>query len=111
MAKAKLSLSANPTFKAVVGIAVAGEATVPVQFVFKHRTKSALKAWREGIDLDVDGVTVDHVLEMACGWDLEDPFGPETVGQLLEQYPASGILILIKYMHELTDARLGNSAR
>lgn len=112
MAKAKLSLSAAATFPANVGIPVPGvEATVPVKFTFKHRTKSALKAWRESIDLDVDGVTVEHVLDMASGWDLDDPFGAESIGTMLEEYPASGIVILVRYMQEMTDARLGNSAR
>lgn len=112
MAKAKLSLTTNPTFKATVGIPVPG-VTVPspVEFVFKHRTKTALAAWREGINLEPDGVTVEHVMDMASGWDLEDPFGPESVATMLEAYPASGIVILVRYMQEMTDARLGNSAR
>jgi hypothetical protein len=39
---AKLKLVANPTFRAKVGIPVAGGPEVPVEFVFKHRTKTAL---------------------------------------------------------------------
>ena len=111
MAKAKLSLSASPTFKSVVGIPVPGGATSPVEFVFKHRNKSALKAWRESLDLDASDVTAEHVLDMACGWDLDDPFGAESIATMLEEYPTSGIVILVKYMQEMTDARLGNSAR
>lgn len=112
MAKPKLSLSANPTFKAVVGIPVPGvTATSPVEFVFKHRTRTALKTWRESIDLDADGVTVEHIMDMASGWDLDDAFGAEAIGAMLEEYPASGIVILVRYMQEMTDARLGNSAR
>ena len=30
---------------------------------------------------------------------------------MLEEYPASGIVIPVRYMQEMTDARLGNSAR
>ena len=42
---AKLKLVANPTFKANVGIPVAGGESVPVEFTFKHRTKTALDEW------------------------------------------------------------------
>lgn len=112
MAKAKLSLAAKPTFSAIVGIPVPGvAATQPVEFTFRHRTKSALKAWRESIDLDADGVTVEHVLDMATGWELDDPFDRASIELMLEAYPASGLVIFVRYMNEMQDARLGNSGR
>lgn len=112
MAKTKLVLAVAPTFKATVGIPVPGaKDTVAVEFTFRHRTKSQLKQWREGLDLEVDGITAEHVLDMATGWDLDDPFDAESIGQMLEVYPGSGIAIFVRYATELQDAKLGNSAR
>lgn len=112
MAKPKLSLSANPTFKCAVGIPVPGAADpVPVEFTFKHRTKSQLKEWRDAMDLENDQITVQNVLEMASGWDLEDPFTEESIATLLEQYPGSGLAIWFRYNQELQDAKLGNLKR
>lgn len=112
-AKPRLVLSASPTFQATVGIPVPGaEKGVPVAFTFKHRTKSDLKTWREGIDLEADGITADHVLEMASGWDLTDEeWSRDSVNRMLEQYPGSGVAIFVRYMQELQDAKLGNFVR
>lgn len=110
MAKTKLALTASPTFRAQVGIPVPGaKDTVPVEFVFRHRHKSELKAWREAIDLDGDGITVAHVRDMASGWELEDKFDVESIGKLLEVYPGSGVAIFIAYLSELQDAKIKNS--
>lgn len=112
MAKAKLVLAAAPTFKSSVGIPVPGvKDTVPVEFIFRHRTKSALKEWRESLDLESDGVTAEHILDMATGWDLDEPFDAASIGQMLEVFPGSGIAIYVRYATELQDAKLGNSGR
>ena len=112
MAKQKLTLQANPTFKTVVGIPVPGEKDVaPVEFIFKHRTKSELKVWREAINLDDEGITLEHILDIAQGWDLPDEFNAENVTRMLDQYPGSGLAIFAKYISELQDARLGNLGR
>lgn len=114
MAKQKLVLTANPTFKAIVGIPVPGqENNSPVEFVFKHRMKSDLQEWRDAMleEMKVSGVSADHVMSMASGWDLEEAFSAENVQLLLETYPGSGLAIYVKYNNELQDAKLGNSVR
>lgn len=112
MAKVKLSLSANPTFKVNVGIPVPGaKDPVAVEFTFRHRTRNELKEWRENFNLDKDGITVEDVMSMAVGWDLEDPWNEESIGRMLEQYAGSGIAIWVKYIQELQDAKLGNSGK
>lgn len=113
MAKPRLVLSAAPTFKASVGIPVPGvKEGVPVEFVFTHRTKTALKEWREAIDLEADGITAKHVMDMAQGWDLADEaWGEDAINRMLEMYPGSGVAIFVRYMQELQDAKLGNFGR
>ena len=110
MAKTKLILTVAPTFKATVGIPVPGaKDPVPVEFTFRHRTKSELKAWREALDLD--NMTLDTVLDCASAWDIDEPFDAENVGRMLEIYPGSGLAVVFRYMQELQDAKLGNFAR
>jgi hypothetical protein len=112
MAKQRLVLAASPTFKLAVGIPVPGNKDgVPVEFTFRHRTKSDLKTWREAIDLDADGITAEHVMQMASGWDLEDAWTAENIATMLEQFPGSGVAIFVRYMQELQDAKLGNFGR
>ena len=110
MAKQKLVLAASPTFKAQVGIPVPGvKDTIPVEFTFRHRTRSDLKAWREGIDFDA--ITSSTILDAAVAWDLDDPFDDEHVNKMLEVFPGSGLAVLFRYLQEMQDARLGNSVR
>ena len=109
MAKQKLSLTASPTFKCTVGIPIPGaKETVPVEFIFIHRTKSELKVWRESIELEPEGVTAAHVQEMAKAWDLDDVFDESSITAMLEQYPGSGTAIYVRYLQESQDAKLGN---
>jgi hypothetical protein len=106
MAKVKLSLNPSPTFSANVNIPVAGGAPVPVQFTFKHRTRDAL---REFLDKLKDRDDVDVVLDIASGWDLEDPFGKKSVEQMVQNYIGSAKAVIDTYLTELTAQRLGNS--
>lgn len=102
---AKLALVANPTFKAKVGVPVAGGDPVEVEFTFKHRTKTALEEWvnARAIRSDVESVT-----DMACGWELAEEFNPVNVGTLIENYAGAGLAMFKVYVDQLIQARLGN---
>lgn len=99
----KLSLKANPTFKAKVGIPVHGGEPVPVEFTFKHRTRDEFKKW-----LDQERDDAAAILEMAEGWDLAEPFDKENVEILVQNYSGAPKVIFDKYLDELAQARLGN---
>lgn len=102
---AKLTLKAAPTFRAKVGIPVAGGSPVPVEFVFKHRTKTELEqfmASRAGAS------DLDSVLEMAEGWDLSEPFDREGVELLLENYGGAALALYVAYVDELLQAKRKN---
>ena len=105
MSKAKLTLTANPTFKARVAIPVPGAASVPVEFTFRHRDQTEYNEWVSEL---VGKDEVDLVLDIASGWDLEDPFGRDTVEQLLSNYMGSGKAIFTRYIDENTGAKAGN---
>lgn len=103
---AKLKLVANPTFKANVGIPVAGGEPVQVEFTFKHRTKTELETW---IKSRADKSDVDSFLEMVVGWELEEAFGRESVELLLENYIGSALATYLVYVDQLLQAKIKNS--
>jgi hypothetical protein len=105
MAKVKLSLTPNPTFKATVHIPVPGNGTAPVEFVFKYRDRDAMQAFLEEIKGKEDA---DVIMAMASGWDLDDPFDADNVDKLTKKYLASTMSILDKYLQESTGQRQKN---
>jgi hypothetical protein len=105
MAKPKLSLTANPTFKCKVAIPVPGDKAVDVEFTFKGRTREAFKAFVDGLTSRED---TDVLMDIASGWDLEEAFEKANVEKLTENYLGAARAIIEKYLSELTAARLGN---
>jgi hypothetical protein len=105
MAKVKLSLTANPTFKSKVAIPVPGDKSVEVEFTFKGRTREAFKTFIDGLQ---DRDDTDVLMDIASGWDLEDAFDKENVEKLTQNYLGAARAVIEKYLAELTAARLGN---
>lgn len=101
----KLKLIANPTFKAKVGIPVAGGDPAEVMFEFKHRTRDELAAFLRALDEMTD---VQMALAVATGWDLTDAFNEKNVALLMQNYIGSTRAVLDVYVTELAQARLGN---
>jgi hypothetical protein len=94
---AKFSLIAKPTFKAKVDIPVAGSESAEVEFTFKHRTKTDLKAW---LAQERDDVTA--ILDLATGWDLVESFDQASVELLVQNHLSAPKAVFDKYMSELT---------
>lgn len=101
----KLTLKANPTFRAKVGIPVAGASPVAVEFVFKHRTKSELEKF---VQSRADVSDVDSVMDFVEGWDLEEKFDREGVEILLENYAGAALALYLAYVDELLQAKRKN---
>lgn len=102
----KFSLDPNPTFRFPVPVPVPGEKVADVVFVFRHKTKRDLNDLIERSKKDMSDI--DLVMEIACGWDLEDPFNVDTVTQMLENYHGAAIAISNTYVRELTGRREKN---
>jgi hypothetical protein len=105
MARTKFVLTANPTFKAKVNIPIPGASPEAVEFTFKHRTKDEYLDWAKNLEGKDE---VDMILEMASGWELADPFDRESIEKLTQSYLGSARAIFEKYVHEQTNAKLGN---
>jgi len=101
----KLALNPAPTFRAKVAIPVAGGPAVDVEMTFKHRTKTQLDEFVKSRQGTSD---TDSFMEMVSAWDLDDPFGKESVDLLLENYIGAALATYRKYIDELVQAKLGN---
>lgn len=99
----KLKLTAEPTFKAKVGIPVAGSKPVDVEFTFRHRKRSEAAEW--ATDLKDYAAAV---MDSAIAWDLEDEFNQANVATLLESYAGSGEAVIRTYLQELAGSRAKN---
>jgi hypothetical protein len=102
---AKLTLKANPTFSAEVGIPLHGGGTSPVALTFKHRTMEEMDQFIKDRPSKTD---VQTFMEMVEGWDLEDEFTETSVQELLQNYNGAGLAAFRKYIDELVQARQGN---
>lgn len=106
MAKPRLTFTVAPTFKSKVAIPIPGAKPVDVEFTFKGRGKEEYKTFSEGLDGRED---IDIVLDIASGWELDDPFGKESLEQLFETHMGAAREILMTYVREMNGtARLGN---
>ena len=101
-----LKLKAEPTFKAQVKIPLAGGGeSEPVEFTFKHRTRTELD---EFFEKRKKSSNLDAVLDMVLGWNLTDEFNRDNVALLLDNYGAATLAITDVYTRELLGLRLGN---
>lgn len=105
---AKLVLAASPTFAANVAIPVPGKKPVNVEFKFKARTKDAFKAFIDSITDGSDREDVDVILDVACGWELDDPFERDNIETLAQNYIGAARAIIETYIAEMTATRQKN---
>lgn len=49
-----------------------------------------------------------YILKIADGWDLDEPFTPDTVLQLCDELPGAALAIINAYRAAITEGRLGN---
>lgn len=105
MAKTKFSLTANPTFKCRVDIPVPGSKPVPVEFIFKHKSRDDFKKFIEEIEGRED---IDVILDIASGWDLPDAFDDTSIDALTQNYIGSARAVIEAYINNLTNAKAGN---
>lgn len=100
----KFKLQPEPTFKAKVDIPVHGGDAVAVEFEFKHKTRDQVAE----LFKDTKRSDVDTILEVLAGWELDDPFGKESVELLVQNYAGAASAIVARYVEELIQARRGN---
>lgn len=102
---AKVTLNPNPTFTAKAPIHVPGGRKAEIEFKFKYRDGDEFKVFMETIEGRKD---VDILMDIASGWDLDEPFEAKNVELLTKKYIGSARSVLEKYIDELTGVRAKN---
>ncbi|OZI23620.1 hypothetical protein CAL26_09265 [Bordetella genomosp. 9] len=104
--KIKFTLTPQPTFKHKVPMPIPGAGFAEVEITFKHRSKAEFKEFMERAKEQDDDVAL--VMDVASGWELQEPFDQEHVGKLVDSYVGAARAIFTAYVDELIKARVGN---
>lgn len=105
-----IKLNPDPTFKASVGVSIAGYAEpVPVDFEFKYFPADERAAFFK--KLDDEGTSIAETLErLVVGWgkQIDTEFSVESLRVFLRNYPASGNDIWHGYLREIGGSKVKN---
>lgn len=126
---ASIKLGARPkTFKRVVTFPMIDGTTGSIEVVYKYRTRKEFGEFIDGIMAAAGeqkaaddapfsmaalmektaGANADYVLQVAEGWNLDEPLNHATVEQLSDEIPAAVSAIMETYRIAVTEGRLGN---
>ena len=105
MAKAKLTLADEATFKATVAIPVPGGHTADVEWTFAWMPRNEAKEFMDTLPGSED---VDFLMKISRGWDLDEQFNKAGVEKLTQKYIGAARAVLDKFIAELTGARAKN---
>lgn len=100
-------LQPNPTFKAAVGISVAGQAELAeIEVEFKYLTKRQVREFFDTLGKKKDA---DALAEIIVGWSgIDEPFSKKALGTLVDNYPAAAMDLFDGFRRELLDAKRKN---
>lgn len=100
-------LQTNPTFKAKVGISVAGQARpAEIEAEFKYLSKAAIAAYFDQLAGKSDA---EALAEILVGWSgVDAPYSAEALALLLDSYPAAATDLFDAFRRELIEAKRKN---
>jgi len=101
----KFSLNASPTFKLKVDIPIPGARPEKVEFTFRHKKRDDFVEFLANLAGRQD---VEVIQEIACGWDLDEPFDADNIERLTQSYLGAAAAIIEAYVTELPALRRGN---
>ncbi len=105
-----IKLNPDPTFKAVVGVSIAGHAEpVPVEFEFKYFPADEREAFFEQLKTEETSIN-DALGKLIVGWgkQIDSPFSGQALQQFLRNYPAAGKDIWHGYVCEVGASKVKN---
>lgn len=106
--KPMFQIVAQPTFAATVDVPVPGGGTLPLELVFKHKTREAALEFmqRPAAEGATDGSVLD---EIVAGWsNVEEPYSPDNMTVLCGNFAGAPEVILERYFTELGVLRRKN---
>ena len=123
---AKFSLASAPkTFKRKVTITLLDESTADIELTFKYKTRTEYaklldevmkqdKADDSKTESAVDifkrlgAGTVEFLMKIVEGWDLDDEFNKSNVSELIDKFPAAANEITEAYRIAILEGRTKN---
>ena len=126
---ATIKLGARPkSFKRAVSFPMLDGTTGTIEVSFKYRTRKEFGEFIDGIMAAAGeqkaapdapfsmaalmektaGANADYVLQVADGWNLDEPLNHANVEQLSDEIPAAVTAIMETYRVLVTEGRLGN---
>ncbi|WP_306602495.1 phage tail assembly chaperone [Azonexus sp.] len=102
-----LKIKPKDTFKAKVGLSVPGSEKLEVISVeYRHLSRSALQEYYAGLKGKTDA---EGLAEIMRGWDGPDAaYSPESLQELLDNYPASAGELYESFRAELVESKRKN---
>ena len=129
----KIRLGVRPkTFWHTVSVAMPEGGLAQIQMLFKYRTRSEFGAFVDNLVAAAGTVppasqggadvafslqraleatrdtNADYILQIAEGWNLDEPFDRGSVVQLCDELPGAALATIEAYRAALTEGRLGN---
>jgi hypothetical protein len=102
-----LKLQTNPTFRAAVGISVAGQPR-PATIEIEYRYFTA-REWADYIATNAKSVADSLVEDIVVGWAKVDrPFSAEALRELFDKFPAATQEVWEAFLNELFAAKQKN---
>ncbi|MDP2792557.1 MAG: phage tail assembly chaperone [Sulfurisoma sp.] len=100
-------LQPAPTFKAKVGISIAGQARPnEIEVEYRYLTKEAIKTYFDNLQGKADA---DALAEIVVGWSgVEEAYSPEALSLLIDNYPAAASDLFDAFRRELLEAKRKN---
>lgn len=100
-------LQPNPTFKAMVAIAIAGQdKPAEIEVEFKYLGRAAVRAFFDGLDGKSEA---EALAEIVVGWSgVDAPYGQQALATLLDNYPTAAFDFFEAFRRELLEARRKN---
>lgn len=104
---ANFKIQPAPTFKATVGISVAGQAKpAEIEVEFKYLTKNAVRDYFGHLQGKTDA---EALAEIVVGWSGVDvPYDAEMLAGLVNNYPAAAADLFETFRRELLEAKRKN---
>lgn len=103
----KPSLTPSPTFKQTALFMIPGGKEAGIEFIYKYRERDEFKEFLDtlsGSEGAEPPQKIDVIMDIASGWDLDEPFDRPNVEKMLQKYMASAEAAIQTYIAELTGA-------
>lgn len=134
---AVIKLGARPkhfTAKVTVDLPEGGTGTITLQYVYRTRSEfgkfidellsdagvpapepkigdEGTEAIRQSVQQALErtrDTNADYIQKIVAGWDLDEPFGRDSLVQLCDELPGAAMAIIERYRAAVIEGRLGN---